>query len=65
MPERWKIVHAIEQTGAVLEDLAPLLRQFHRALLAAGFSAEEALQLTEAALREIIRMGRRRRDPEG
>ena len=62
-PERSQIVHAVEQTGAVLEELAPLLRQFHQALIKAGFSPEEALDLTAAALQELIRMGRgRRRD---
>jgi len=64
-PERSQIIHAVEQTGAVLEELAPLLRQFHQALLKAGFSPEEALDLTAAALDTIIRMGRgRRRDAQ-
>lgn len=54
MAGRARITHELEQIGAALRDLAPLLSAFADQLEEAGFSREEAVRLSEVALMELM-----------
>lgn len=48
------IIHALDQMGAGLRDLSPLLYGFHVDLMDAGFTEDQALELTGAVVRVLL-----------
>lgn len=48
------MTHALDQFGAALRDVAPLLASFAYDLQEAGFSRAEAVRLTGMMLRELM-----------
>lgn len=49
-----KLRQEMDQMGATLEDFAPVLAQFHRALIAEGFTPKESILLTAEYLKATL-----------
>ena len=50
------VIHRLEQLGAQLNELAPVLHGYFEALERAGFSEEAALELTIAMQESMVEM---------
>lgn len=55
---RLRIIHELEQLGALLKDMAPLLGAFRDNLIEAGYTREEAVAMTTDLLLEMYREAR-------
>ncbi len=51
-----RLVHALDQLGATMRNLAPALRSYYKALREAGFTPTQALNLTVAFQATLLSM---------
>lgn len=59
---RLRVIHELEQLGALLRQLAPVLGAFRDNLIDSGYTREEAVEMTTDLLLEMYREARQREE---
>jgi hypothetical protein len=63
-PNRAAIIHELEQLGAVLSDVSPLLAEFYENLISRGMPAQAASDQVSTLLTHLLTLADRRSGEE-